>query len=140
MKSDLQKSASSGPVKALALALGVTALALTCLAWNAVTSIRKIENVKQRELRSEELRGSIVHLDEVLTMSALMATATGDPRWEARYREFEPKLGRAIDEAESLAVRDGGAAVVERTGVANAALVRMENRAFELVRRRRLEA
>jgi two-component system, sensor histidine kinase and response regulator len=139
LKSEFQKSASSGPVKALAFALGVTALALSCLAWNAVTSIKKIENVKRRELRSEELRGSIVHLDEVLTMSALMATATGDPRWEARYREFEPKLGRAIDEAESLAVRDGADTVVERTEIANTALVKMENKAFDLVRHRRLE-
>jgi signal transduction histidine kinase/DNA-binding response OmpR family regulator/HPt (histidine-containing phosphotransfer) domain-containing protein len=140
LKSKFQKPASSGPVKALALALGVTALALTCLAWNAVTSIRKIENVKRRELRIEQLRGSIVHLDEVLTMSALMATATGDVRWELRYRQFEPELGRVINEAESLAVRDGAADVVERTDVANGALVKMENRAFALVRRSRLEA
>jgi signal transduction histidine kinase/CheY-like chemotaxis protein len=139
MTSEYQKPPDSGPVRALALALGVTALALACLAWNAVTSIRNVADVQRREARVEVLRGSIVHLDEVLTMSALMAAATGDARWEARYREFEPKLGQAIEEAEGLVPQGEVAGIVARTDAANKILVEMENRAFALARLRKLE-
>src|ERR1700680_1694612 len=106
MKAENQHRVSSVPMKALLVALVVTALALGCLSWNAVTSINRIQGRKERHLRIEELRGMIVDLDEVLTMSARMAVATGEPQWEERYRKFEPKLGKAIEEVLSLA-RDG---------------------------------
>jgi PAS domain S-box-containing protein len=137
--SEGQSSPSSGPIKALALALGFTTLALGGLSWNALTSIKQVEDMKRRDLRIDSLRGQIVHLDEVLTMSARMAAATGDPRWEARYRVFDPQLGRAIEDALSLAPETGSTDAVARTQAANTELVRMENKAFELVRQKRLE-
>nr|MDQ2971337.1 ATP-binding protein [Acidobacteriota bacterium] len=139
MRSEGQDATSSGPIRALALALGVTALALGGLAWNAVTSTERIEETKLRDLRIESLRGRIVYLDEVLTMSARLAAATGDSQWEARYRRFDPELDRAIEEAVALAPEAGAADVVARTQAANTALVRMENNAFELIRQKRLE-
>ncbi|MHC5006565.1 MAG: sensor histidine kinase, partial [Planctomycetota bacterium] len=87
----------------------------------------------QLDLRLEQLRGIIVHLDEVLTMSARMAVATGDHKWVDRYREYEPMLDAAIKEATLLApeavVRDAAA----QTDAANVKLVEMENRAFDLI-------
>ncbi len=44
-----------------------------------------------------QLRGTIIHPDEVLTMSARMAAATGNLWWEERYRGFEPRLDAAIE-------------------------------------------
>ena len=41
----------------------------------------------------------IVYLDEVLTMSARMAAATGDLSWEKRYNEHLPLIIKAIDQA-----------------------------------------
>jgi hypothetical protein len=49
-----------------------------------------------------ELRKKIIHLDEVLTMSARMAAATGDPNWEERYCLFEPQLDDAVKEIMKL--------------------------------------
>jgi signal transduction histidine kinase/DNA-binding response OmpR family regulator len=138
MKAENQHRVLSGPMKALFVALAVTALALGCLAWNAVTSIKRIRDVKERHLRIEDLRGTIVHLDEVLTMSARMAAATAETQWEERYRKFEPELGKAIEEALSLA-SDAGATELEHTNAANTALVEMENKSFDLVRQHRLE-
>src|SRR6185503_3348035 len=103
MKAKEQGRVSSSPMKALFVALVVTALGLGCLSWNAVKSIKQLHDVKERHLRIEDRRGIIVHLDEVLTMSARMAAATGEARWEERYRKFEPELGKAIQEALSLA-------------------------------------
>ena len=90
-------------------------------------------------LRLLELRGIIVHLDEVLTMSARMAAATGDLRWEERYRQFEPELDAAIEEAVTLAPEAQSAEAAATTDAANSELVAMENRAFDLVRRGRTD-
>ncbi|MGH9003197.1 MAG: hypothetical protein ACRDYV_08720, partial [Acidimicrobiia bacterium] len=127
-------------MKALSLALAVTALALGILAWSAARSIQQIQRLERRDLRIEDLRGTIVHLDEVLTMSARMAAVTGDGRWEARYREFEPQLTEAIGDALALAPGTEAARVVTRTDAANTALVEMENTAFELIRGNQLAA
>ncbi len=139
MESEARGLVSASPMRVLSLALGVTALTLAGLAWNAFTSMKQIERMEARDLRIEALRGTIVHLDEVLTMSARMAAVTGDPQWEARYRKFEPELAVAIQEALSLAPKTA-AEVVAHTDAANTALVRMENRAFELVHQNHLEA
>ncbi len=138
MKGQDQHRVSSGPMKALFVALGVTALALGCLCWNAVTSINGIQEVKEHHLPIEDLRGRIIYLDEVLTMAARMAASTGEARWEERYREFEPQLERAIEQALPLAADAGAARVIEQTEAANTALVEMENNAFDLVRQHRL--
>ncbi len=90
-------------------------------------------------MRLQELRGTIVHLDELLTMSARMAATTGDPRWEHRYREYEEPLDKAIKEALKLAPDSEAAKVVGATDAANQALVAMENKGFDLARQGRLE-
>jgi signal transduction histidine kinase/CheY-like chemotaxis protein len=111
------------------------ALALAWLSWGIYDLYRQDAEVKGRLWRSEELRGEIVHLDEVLTMSAKMAAATADPVWEARYREFEPALDHSIKEILELAPSE--AKDLSQTDAANVALVDMENQAFSLVRQNR---
>ena len=65
-------------------------------------SHRHFMGAEKQEHRVVELIGVIKHLDEVLTMSAQMATVTGDPQWEHRYKTFEPQLDAAITEAAAL--------------------------------------
>ena len=122
------------PTHALMLALVITALAIGGLSWGIVTAVQRIESIEATDLRLDGLRGEIVHLDEVLTMSALMAAATGDGAWERRYHHFEPQLATTINEALALSPDPGAASVVASTSSANDALVAMEMRAFELVR------
>ena len=52
--------------------------------------------LKERNFHIDQLIGQIIHFDEVLTMSAQMAVATGDIKWETQYHEFEAKLNAAI--------------------------------------------
>jgi PAS domain S-box-containing protein len=89
--------------------------------------------------RIEELRGVIVHLDEVLTMSARMAAATGDLQWEERYRRFDPQLDAAIKETIKIGTGPSDVKAATKTDEANIKLVEMENRAFALVRAGRRE-
>src|SRR5688500_5250422 len=86
-----------------ALTLALTLATFGWVVWNAYASYRGADSHKSRDLRVEELRGVILHLDEVLTMSARMAAATGDLHWETRYLESEPTLDAAIKETMALA-------------------------------------
>jgi two-component system cell cycle sensor histidine kinase/response regulator CckA len=122
------------PIRALIIACVLT---LTALAWFGVMTLDQRHDgavALDRVSRIEELRGVIVHLDEVLTMSARMAAATGNPRWEERYRQFAPHLDTAITEAIRLGTNSASIAATTRTNIANTKLVAMEDRAFALVR------
>jgi len=94
---------------------------------------------RRRALRLQELCGAIMHLDEVLTMSARIAAATGDNRWEIRYRTAEPQLHAAIKGAARLMPDVLGVEAAEKTDEANRKLVKLENRAFALIREGRQE-
>ena len=78
-------------------------MAFAWFGWTIFDVNRDAKMFADRLSQIEELRGVIVHLDEVLTMSARMAAVTGDSRWEERYRQFEPQLDAAIKETTELA-------------------------------------
>ncbi|HEY9824502.1 MAG TPA: methyl-accepting chemotaxis protein [Stenomitos sp.] len=87
----------------------------------------------EEQFKLEKLSGEAVHLDEVLTMSARMAASTGDVKWEARYREFEPQLDQVIKALLAGATPEVRAEA-KKTDDANLKLIDLENRAFQLVR------
>ena len=126
-----------GPMRFLMVAWLITVVALLGSVWSAYDSYRQYVTTAQHTFQVQELRGRIVHLDEVLTMSARMAVATGDLKWEQRYRRFEGELDAAIQDAIALVPDAGG---TEQTDAANVALIEMENSAFGLVRQGELEA
>jgi PAS domain S-box-containing protein len=110
------------------------------LVWSACQSYRKVGADQRQSLRIKELQGVIIHLDEVLTMSARMAAATGDLAWERRYRQFEPQLDAAVKEATALTAQSGRAKGAAQTDAANLKLVEMENKSFAPVHEGRAEA
>lgn len=131
-----QRRKVSSPIRSLSIAWFITLAAMVAFLWCAYDSYRRFAQTSERNLRIQELRGQIIHLDEVLTMSARMSALTAEPAWEARYKEFEPKLDKAIGEVMSFSL---GAQMSKETDDANAALVAMENRAFELGRQGKLD-
>jgi PAS domain S-box-containing protein len=134
MKDECDNQAIPFPARLLTGALVLTGVVLVATAWFAFDSHRSIATAQLRDLRVQELRGAIVHLDEVLTMSAHMAATTGDSAWERRYRQFEPQLNAAIKEAMELTAHSDSAQAAAQTEAANLKLVEMENRGFALVR------
>lgn len=127
------------PMRLLRFAFLLTLMAFGWFAWLIFDRGRDQIAYLDRLSMIEQLKTTIVHLDEVLTMSARMAAATGDPGWEKRYRHFEPPLGSAIKKLISLADNRYGLGEATRTAVANDRLVEMENRAFALIRAGRRE-
>ena len=85
------------------------------------------------------LGGVIIHLDEVLTMSARMAAVTGDLKWETRYRKHESILNDSIKTALDLIPGKTMRQAIAMTDEANIELVTMENASFEMVRKRNME-
>ena len=114
----------------------LTGAVFCLLGWQVYHSYQVTKQTVGTELRLKELAGTIVYLDEVLTMSARMAALTGELRWEERYRFFERKLDTAIKEVRRLSPKVDSEAA-SQTDTANIRLIEMENRAFQLVRQGR---
>ncbi|MAE63228.1 MAG: hypothetical protein CMJ18_03055 [Phycisphaeraceae bacterium] len=123
----------------LTIAVLLTVLTMSWLGWEAYRTIDATKIAAVKAARIEELHGIIVHLDEVLTMSARMAATTGHGKWEDRYRQFEPKLRQAIEEAQSIAPEAMSKEAAAVTEDANNVLVKLEYDAFRHVRQRRLD-
>ena len=119
--------------------LAVAASALLWLGWQFWALNAEAERIRTHDLRLVVLAGEIIHLDEILTMSARMAAATVDPSWEARYRQHVTQLDDAIKECSQLDPQVMGAFVAQ-TDVANQQLEDIENKAFELVHQNDLHA
>ncbi|MCK4887955.1 MAG: PAS domain S-box protein, partial [Planctomycetes bacterium] len=110
----------------------VIIIGVGCFGWRSYKNFQISDSRHHETIR---LSGVITHLDEVLTMSANMAAATGDLSWEARYRQAEPQLDTAIKKAGTLCSIHNIAEYMTTTDTANAELVVMDNRVLDLVRR-----
>lgn len=120
------------PVAWITVALLCTLAMLSLLVLTVHQTRSSVESAASAQLDLERLRGRIARLDEVLTMSARMAAASGEPSWELRYLRHEPELEAAF--ARALRLDPDGGPVVQDTVTANEALVALEHRAFDLVR------
>ena len=119
------------PVWAIATALISTMLLLGWLVWSSVSAQQSAITAMGRGIQTAQVSGTIRRLDEVLTMSAMMAAATGDKKWSERYDAAAPELDAAISDALKLATPEIRAKVNESTGEANKRLVELEGQAFE---------
>ncbi|MHC4439667.1 MAG: PAS domain S-box protein, partial [Planctomycetota bacterium] len=120
--------------KGFVVVFSFTMIILGGLAWYTWRSNRHLKRLETTHFRLLQLSGQIIHIDEVLTMSAHMAAETGEPQWEERYRIFEPQLDSAIEEVIDLSPEQFMKDAISRTDKANIKLVALENRAFDLIR------
>lgn len=123
----------------LIIAIFITVILLSIMEYRNYHSNEKNAFLSERNFEIIKLKGSIIHLDEVLTMSARMATETGDSRWEKRYRLYEIKLDSIINKlkvnAPSILIKK----FVRNTDSANTKLVKMENNAFYFIHKNQLD-
>jgi signal transduction histidine kinase len=92
-----------------------------------------INNLRDRYNQMEKFRSEIIHLDEALSMSARMAAATGDIKWEKQYKFYEPKMTRAIQQAIALSP-EIYRKETDRSSIGKIKLLEMEHKAFDLIR------
>jgi signal transduction histidine kinase len=127
-------SEKNSPVVPLGLCIVLTVSLFTLGAGITTKLYAGIQELATTELRLATLNGVIVHIDEVLTMSARMGAQTGDAMWEVRYRAYEKQLDAALAEVQVIAPGALSAQATAKTDAANRALVEIENRAFAWVR------
>jgi twitching motility protein PilJ len=129
MQSALQAQLVTTITAALLLGLALTGTS----AWNIWRIYQGLQTTVAKQFKLQDLSGQIIHLDEVLTMSARMAASTGNRSWEERYNTYVPKLDLAIGEMlKEIPVAQQ--ANPQQTDAANKKLVAMETQAFQLVR------
>jgi PAS domain S-box-containing protein len=122
------------PLRVLLVAVVLTLAGLLWVMWSIyLANFQDSPSQKSWMHNIVELEGEIRHLDEVMTMSARMSAESGDLKWERRYREIEPKLTQAIEQTIELVPYLKKTQSVEQIKTANKILVKMENRAFNLI-------
>ena len=131
----INKNLGTRLIPSLSVVAGISTLLVGASAWNTWNVYRTFQQTITRNFRLQELSGDIVHIDEVLTMSARMAASTADTSWQKRYDDFVPKLDDAIKTVLEMAPEYQVDA--EQTDAANLKLVAMEEKAFSLVRNNR---
>jgi signal transduction histidine kinase len=116
------------------LAVVATLLLAVCAFVGTRVGIRRLLDCGEQQLHTAQLCAEIARLDEVLTMSANMASATGEARWQQRYDEHVGDLDAAIAALRAISPRLFDQELGGDTDAANRRLVAMETKAFELVR------
>ena len=89
----------------------------------------RFDEAQEREAKLDEYVGQARLFDEVLTMSARMAAATGDSSYKQRYDKFDAELDTLIKETANALGLSEVRQFVEQTDDANRKLVEMERRA-----------
>lgn len=114
----------------------VTTIATGGIGWFTFKSSDKLIEIQKQSEEIVKTQGIITHYDEILTMSARMSAATGNEKWESRYRQFEPLLEQELKKLISLQPKEIKSA--EDTNTANTRLVTMEKQALRLVQENKL--
>ena len=122
------------PINWLIVTLCGVFLLLIFMSWHIYSSRENISMQTHYDLQVEELKGGITHYDEVLTMSARLASLTGDVSWEERYNEYVVLLDDALAKAEALAPESYTSQLANITADANTKLIDMETAAFSAVK------
>jgi PAS domain S-box-containing protein len=79
------------------------------------------------------LIGQIVYLDEVLTMSTILGSETGNPSWKKRYDANVVKLDESLKRIVAISPDYLVAILQKKTSKANDRLISLETEAFEAV-------
>ncbi len=120
------------PARLLTGVIAATAMALITIVAIAYVTQQSVRSLHDRAVAVSQVQGAIALEDEVLTMSARMAAATGDQVWIDRYNDHVAPMDKALKQAAKLAPEDTHKAFVKATSDANDKLIAMETRTQEL--------
>ena len=122
----------SNPYYLVAIIVSIAMIVAFGIHWNNV--MNNVISNSEYERIDESYASNIRFYDEVLTNSAMLSSATGDPQWEKRYRIYEAKLDSQIKDVINHDMLSGFRQMLQVVDSANMILVAIENRVFDLVR------
>jgi methyl-accepting chemotaxis protein len=120
------------PKRLLAGIFAATVIALTAMILISYFAHTSALQLNSKAIAVAKVQGQITYQDEVLTMSARMAAATGDSLWAKRYEGNVELMDKALKEASRLAPSDAHKAFIKTTSDANNNLIEMETSALSL--------
>jgi diguanylate cyclase (GGDEF)-like protein/PAS domain S-box-containing protein len=116
-------------------ALLLTALGLLLLMWWEISTLGgSLRDLSVTHTRGMTLANDIKRLDQTLTSTTLLASATNETQWRQLYDASREELDRALAEAEQLTLGTPAAESVAAIRVADDRLTAMEGEAFTLTR------
>ncbi len=122
----------SFPLRLFAAAFVIGLLTSVFSGWQLWQMHVRFEKMSAKHIDLAKDIGRIMLFDEILTMSARMAAATGDTAYEKRYDQADPQLTAYIDDVRADLPQPEIAQFIVETDAANVALVKMERQAFAL--------
>lgn len=129
LQSFLQKHLISTIIISTCVNLGLTGIAT----WSVSNTSQQLETNVSKQDRQQELNSKVIYLDEVLTMSALMYTNTGQQEWEQRYSEAAPVFDKNFAEFTKNVAQSAGMKAASKK------LFEMEDTAFKLTKQGKLK-
>lgn len=132
---------TASPLKIL-----TAAIFLNCILVGVVGSIvwgmyQSLARTSTETLELQKLVGTIARLHEVLTTSARMAAATGDPQWEEHYQTTDQELDYSLAQLAMCAREAYEKSYAAQTKRAYTKLIEIESLVFALAKAgRKLEA
>lgn len=120
------------PLRLFAAAFVISLLTGVFGGWQAWQMHNRFQELSDKQAHVTEDIGRIMLLDEVLTMSARMAAATGESAYEKRYDQFDAQLTAVINHVRADLPQPEIEPFIRETDEANRALVKMERQAFAL--------
>lgn len=137
-KAHSEKQVSTFPARLLTLSMLLTLAAMMWMGGNGFYIHDFLTHGMHQSQWANELADEIMYQETVLTQSAKMAAATGDPKWEKQYNEHADILDAYIKTTlESFADKDIQEAALA-TKAANKKLTKMEADSLALVRKGKL--
>ncbi len=118
--------------RAVLLAFVVSGVVIALLLGERILALEAMYGAARDAREVADLNGQIMLSDEILTMSAMMAVHSDDPRWRARYQSEIDEMDRHIARALAIAPPEIADDFDNDTRLSNDALVNMEWEALEL--------
>ena len=116
----------------LSAAVTISLILVAMGSFNTFQISQNFQRGITQDFQVQRLSGELLHLNEVMTMSARMAATTGDLSWQERYDAYDPILRKTLTQAKALAPASYQAYAAQITQ-ADAALTEMDRRAFAFV-------
>ena len=120
------------PLRLFAATFAISVLAAVVGAGLSWQLNHRFDEVRARDNQLKDYISQVRLFDEVLTMSARMAAATGNSSYKDRYDKYDAELDALIKTTARALGLSEVRQFVEQTDEANRTLVEMERRAFAL--------
>jgi len=127
------------PLHWFAAAFVISLLTSVFGGWQMWQVHERFQELSDMRAHVTEDIGRIMLFDEILTMSARMAAATGEFAYETRYDQIDAQLTAVINHVKADLPQVDVARHIAATDAANLALVKLERQAFALMHQGKLQ-